>query len=247
MRTAVGRDDARAAEHLDLDGHVAGALRDAVVVVVGRRAHRAGHAARDAALEGAAIEPGVGAASVRAGAAKRRPLRLVGRALLRLLGQRRHAAVRRIDHQRRAQRRHLRAAIPPEVVVGALDVAARPFRSPFVAALFLRALLERRHFLGREELAAADVGRTLERRDRPVGERALQVGLAPRRARGGPVPGAGRIGAFSPRGLGKGGQRRQHRRRDCDDEEALVHGAPSYTDQRASVSRIESPMRWNAS
>ena len=163
---------------------ISGTLRDAVVVVIGRRAHRARHAARDASLERAAIEPGVGAAPVRARAAECRPLRLVCRAQLCGLGLRRHTAVGWIDHQRRPWCRHLGAAIPPEIVVGTLDVAACALAAPLVAILVLRALLERRDLFGGEELTARDVRRTLERSNRPVREVALQVGLTPRCARG---------------------------------------------------------------
>src|SRR5687768_7103241 len=120
MLASVGWNHARPAEHLDLDGDKAGALRDAVVVVVRRRAHHPRHAARDAAFERAAVEPGIGAAT--AGGARATigwTLSFVSSPLLRLFGQRRHATVGRIDDQRRAERRHLGAAIPPEVVVGA--------------------------------------------------------------------------------------------------------------------------------
>ena len=54
---------------------------------------------------------------------------------------------------------------------------------------FLSRLQERRHFFAGEELTTADVGRSLERRDRPIRERALQVGLAPRCARWRPSSG----------------------------------------------------------
>src|SRR5688572_4330184 len=155
VRAPVGRDHARAAQHLDLDRDEAGALGDAVVVVVGRRAHRTRHAAGDAALEGAAIQPGVGATPGGAGAAKGRPLRLVGGAFLRLGRQPRHLAVGRIHDQRRAQAGDLGATVPPEIVVGALHVPARALRTALVAALLLRPLLERRRLLGGEELAAA--------------------------------------------------------------------------------------------
>ena len=90
MRASVGRDHARSTQHLDLNSDVSRTLGDPVVVVVGRGAHRAGHTASDAALEGTAIEPGVSAASVGAGTSKRRPLALIGRALLCLFGQLRH-------------------------------------------------------------------------------------------------------------------------------------------------------------
>src|SRR4030095_2620037 len=128
--------------------------------------------------------PAVGAASVRACAPKGRLPPLVGLALARLLGQRRYAAVRGINHQRCPQRRHLRAAIPPEVVVSALDVAARAAVPAFVAATASGRFFHGRHFLGGIELTAVDVGRSLEWRDRPIGERALKLGLAPRRLRG---------------------------------------------------------------
>ena len=203
MRASVGRDHARSTQHLDLNSDVSRTLSDPVVVVVGRRTHRARHAASDAALEGAAIEPGVSSASIRAGTSKRRPLALIARALLCLFGQLRHATIRRIDHERGAWRRDLGATVPPEVVVGALDVAACPFRSPFIAGLFLRAFLERGHFLLREELAARHIRGSLERRDRSVRVGALQIGLAPGRARRGPVLRARRIGAFSSAGPGQ--------------------------------------------
>ena len=101
--------------------------------------------------------------------------------LLRLLGQRRYAAVRRINHQRgprasspscrdptRSRCRHARRRRAcPCCVLRRRSVPARRF-------------LHRRHFLGGEELPAVDVGRTLERRDRPIGERALKIGLTPR-------------------------------------------------------------------
>ena len=199
-----------------------GPLRDAVVVVVGRRAHRAGHAARDAPLERAAIEPAVGAAPGGAGAAKRRPLRLVGRALLRLGRQRGHAPSGGSTTSDVRRRRHLGAAIPPEVVVGALDVAAGALRATLVAALLLRALLERGHFLRGEELPAAHVRRPLERRDGAIRVGALQIGLAPRRPRRGPFL-RGRARRRRRRRLGEGGERSQHRGGGNGGNEAFPH------------------------
>ncbi len=101
MRTTVSRNNARTAEHLDLDRDVTGALGNAVIVVVRRRAHRPRQATRDAPLECAPIEPTISAASIRARATERRALRLVGLSLACLFGQRRYATVRRIDDQRR--------------------------------------------------------------------------------------------------------------------------------------------------
>src|SRR4030095_10838499 len=112
-------------------------------------------------------------------------LRFFGAPVLRCVGQLRHAAIRWIDDERRSRRGHLGATVPPEVVVGTLDVGASPFVAPFVATLFLRALLESRHLLAREELPARDVRRPLERRDGPIRERALQIGFAPGRSRRG--------------------------------------------------------------
>src|SRR6187399_2584280 len=129
MRASIGRNHARSTQHLDLNSDVSGTLGDPVVVVVGRWAHGARHTASDAALEGTAIEPGVSSASVRAGTSKCRPLALIARALLCLFRQLRHATIGRIDHKRGAWRGDLGATVPPEVVVGTLDVAACPFRS----------------------------------------------------------------------------------------------------------------------
>ena len=93
VRPSVERDDPRLVDHLVGDGHHAGPLHDAVGVAVDGRHHRAGQAARDAAVVEAAVFPRVGltAALARLGAR--------GRAGPRLRRERRDAAVGRIDHE----------------------------------------------------------------------------------------------------------------------------------------------------
>ena len=101
--------------HLLHDRHVGRRLDDLEVVVVAARQLR--RAARDAALGEIAV---LGSARLAAhrGGHFRRPLLAVGR-------QRRNAAVGRIDHQRRPPRRDGPAALPPELVVGGVDVGRR--------------------------------------------------------------------------------------------------------------------------
>ena len=90
-----------------------------------------------------------------------------GRALLRLGRQRRHSAVGRIDDERRPPRAdHFRAVVPPEVVVGALDVLAR-LGAPGVLVLTLDLdALERGRFFGGEHRLVGELARPLERRQR---------------------------------------------------------------------------------
>ena len=93
VRPPVERHDARLVDHLVDDRHVAGRLHDRVAVVVAAGQDRSGEAARDAAL--GQIEIGVRG---RVAGLARAPL---GEALLRGRCERRQAAVRRIDEQRR--------------------------------------------------------------------------------------------------------------------------------------------------
>ena len=60
VRPAVERNHARVVHHLVGDGHDARALVNLVRVAVDGRHHRAGHAARDAAIVEAAVLPRVG-------------------------------------------------------------------------------------------------------------------------------------------------------------------------------------------
>ena len=80
-------------------------------------------------------------------------------------------------------------------------------------------------------LAAGDVRRPLERRDRPIRKRPLQIGLTPGRTRRrvflrcGCAVGRGR----DTRRLGGRTQRDQHRDRSCEGDEFRIHSDSSYT------------------
>ena len=92
-------------------------------------------------------------------------------------------AIRGIDHQRRS-RVSLGAAIPPEIVVGALDVAARALVAALVSALCLRRVRARPLLLCENSRPATsrDARMVIVRFE----TRALQVGLTPRRPWGVP-------------------------------------------------------------
>ena len=194
VRAAVERHDARVVHHLVQDRDVVGGLEDLQVLVVARRHdRRSGVEAQEAALGQPAVLGAVGAdaADAEAHGARRRDVLRVGRSALlrhpRL--QRGHAPVGGIDDQRRAAVvDHARAAVEPEVVVGA-DVAAGGQRLGADLARRIGlggALHGRRLDLGcllRREHRLRLVGRPLEGSQRPEVPHALQIRLAVRRAR----------------------------------------------------------------
>ena len=94
-RAAVERDDARLVDHFVGDHDVARRLHDLVAGVVDRRRQRADHAARDAAVVEAAVRVRI------RGAAALGCRTYGGLPRLARFRHRRHAAVRRIDDQRR--------------------------------------------------------------------------------------------------------------------------------------------------
>ena len=123
------------------------------------------------------------------------------------LGRERYLAVRRIDDQRRAAGVEHRPAAPAVgVVVGALHVGDRARLGAPVAARPGGAALQRRHLVVGQELPALVLVRPLQRRQDVAGAPdALQVRVAPRRARRGVI----RLGRRA------GGHARQQT--DCDE------------------------------
>jgi hypothetical protein len=177
---------------------------DVVVVRAGQRRQRAG----DAALPEAPILGIVGV-----GRDQPPRLRARGLAFLRLRRQRRDAAVGRIDDERGLRPEDLRAAVPPEIVVGARDVGVRAgaVTAVLVPALDGRAL-ELGDFLGVGEgrLVAKRRG-PLERRDGRVAPDALLIGPA--------VRVAGRCGF---RLSGHGDPRDGDERNDCGENSRRI-------------------------
>ena len=178
VRTAVHGDEARLVNLLLEDRHVPGRLHDLVVVVVaGRQARQ--RAADDAAavdveVLGAGGELGLAPVRVRLGSDARPPRRR----------HRGNAPVRRVDDEGGAAvGQDPLAAVPPEVVVRRVHVAQRP-RLP-VVGVDLPA--QPRLILGGLGLGqvrpAGELRRPLERRQRLVRPDALQIRVAPRRAK----------------------------------------------------------------
>src|SRR5439155_25168447 len=111
-RNGIERDDARLVHHLVANRDVTGALDDLIRVAVDRRHHRAGYAARDAAVVEVAILEGISraAAAVAARGGNR------GDALLAFARHDRDVAVRRIDDQPRlAAPAKIESVLPPVV------------------------------------------------------------------------------------------------------------------------------------
>ena len=171
VRPPVQRDEAGAVDHLVEDQHGVLRLHQLHVVVVGARDHRRPRVeADDAALGERTLF------RVVVLAAPRRVARLRRRR------HRRHAAVGRIDDQRRLLRDAL-AEVPPEVVVGALDVGRGAAAAVVLVAGLDPLLRELFGLLVAERALAGERARALEWRELGEVPRALEVGVAVRRAR----------------------------------------------------------------
>ena len=208
MRPAVERDDAGLVDDLVRDHHDARRLQDLVIVAVHHRDHRAGHAARDAAIEQAEVLRAVeGTADETAAHAARRAALSVGR-------QRGNPAVRRIDHEPCLPAvGDVQVLHPPRV--GTADTPARQrvddgleLRAPDLGELLSLDVFE--------APAGESIG-PLERRGVGVAIRkdAAEVGIAPRRAgqrprlRRGPACGRSRLGPRADRSRQQHAERRR--------------------------------------
>ena len=179
MRAPVERDDAGVVDHLVEDHHGVGRLEQLHVVVVGARRHRRPAVeAQDAALR---ERPVLGAFRHHAGERPGERARTLAP-----LGGPGDLAVGGIDDQRRAPvLRQVAAVVHPELVVGALDVAAEPERLVgAVPAIGVERVGGGRGELGcrlfrRKALQVAQRVRPLQRRERPEVPHALQIRVAP--------------------------------------------------------------------
>ena len=229
-RPAVEGDDAGVVDHLDLDHDVVGRLQDQVVVVVAGRQHRRPHRPEHAAV----VEVHVGPRVRRAALGPRGEAGVLVR--LRLGRQRRKPAVGRIDDERRLPRGR-GAAIEPEVVVeprrpvladvhalGDLGPRRRPREKRRVAVEDLA--LEVRHLFRRQPLPPRQLRRALQRRDRLVRVGALQIGVAPGRARRRRLAG-----------------RRDHRERDDREQDCANEGSNRHLDLRRPRDLVRPPGR----
>ena len=162
-----------------------GALHDLNVVVVEARQARGGNPPGNAPLEQRSIGPGIGAAARTRGAAASPATATAAATPTTGVDERRDAAVRRIDDQRRAP-----IVVHAPARIGPVRRVDRPrLVGLFVGRRFVHPLaggcLERLHFRVREVLAIAVLRATLERRDGLVVPGPLQVRMPPRRTRDG--------------------------------------------------------------
>ena len=225
-RAAVERHDPYRVNHLGHQHHLVGSLEDLqVLVVAAGRDRRAGVEAENAAVEGAAVEPGVGRMIPQVGAPGVGALPALGRHL-------RQTAVRRVDDERRAPGADgARAAVEPEVVVE----AGRTLLAP-VHALGGRGAPGGP--VGELDVAVDDlllqVGRLFRGQERPV---AQLLGPLQRRD-GAEVPDALQI-RIPPAGpqlvLGRGRRRRQQHGRG-------QHGRDAYGRENSVAHR--NPLPW---
>ena len=237
MRAAVERHDARLVDHLVDDRDVARRLHDLVAVVVDDRQDRAREAARDAAVVDCCgrctNRPGRGSGGARAARLD---------AVCAAAVNARHAAVRRIDDQRRLALRL--AALEP--VRRRRDGArrrrrpacsrrsrARSRRCPALPAATARRLALRELFVG-EHVAEPKLLVALHRHADHLGAGplALQIGIAPRRARDGVRAGCGGCAcAASPR---------RTERQPCATRACLHrHASAAATGRRVDDPRVE--------
>ena len=170
----IERDDPVVVDHLVADGHEARPLRDVDAAVVEDRQRGAERAAGDAALPHREV---LGAVQLRA---EQRPFGRRGGAGLARGRHRRHPAIGRIDQQGRLQ---LRLAPFHPVAGGAGRPAGAVGGHP--DDLFLLPFFEGRVLVGGHEEARTVLRRALDRHANHVdaGPDAVQVGIAPRRAR----------------------------------------------------------------
>ena len=206
-RTPVERHDAGVVVLFGPDHDVAGGLQQPHVVVVAAGRHRgSGLGVVHAALAGRAVLRPVGRPP------QQGPTGVAPRASR---FRERDAAVRGIDDERRPPRRL--APVEPEGVVGARIAGRRG-----LVAARQRVRVEGRDLLRGQAVPSRVPLGPLQRRDRRERPGALEVRVAPRGARHGPVFGRGLRLPRGPRG-------QQPRRRDCDapsGEKASSHLTP---------------------
>src|SRR5205814_9852319 len=138
-----------------------------------------------------------------------------GDALLRLGHERRHAAVRRIDDERRLLR-DAPTEVPPEIVIGAFDVGGRAAIAAILVRRLDALLRELLGFFVRHRVLAGELARPLERRELREVPRALQIRT--------PVRGAWDGRRF----LRLRGERRRGEDEKRKDERARAHGAAPF-------------------
>ena len=197
VRAAVERNHAGLVNHLVVEDHESRRLQDPDGRRVDVRERGPQHAAADAAVVGPQVlRAGVGVVGRRPRAPRLRPARAVGR-------HRRQPAVRGIDDQRGERRRR-----PP---LAEAKRRHQPRPGPGGGGR-----IARRKLLLRQHRARAQLRRALERhRDQPAAEpHALEIGIAPGRARpAGSLPGARRCRRPArERGAGESRDEHQDRR-----------------------------------
>ena len=222
---ALEADHSRVVDHLDEDHDVIGRLHDLVVVVVDVRQHR--RAARRAEAHEAAFAQG---ATLRPIESQRRARGLKG---FEPFGGIRHLAVRWIDDERSASLAvhdvQSRPGIQPEGVVAA-RIARRSRLYARIGGFRIGRREQRERvrafelgrFRRRQRRLALEHGVALERGERCIGPRSLQVGCSPRRARRLIIGGVQRLPA-SEQECER--QRRNSKTRFC----ALLHEGPCMT------------------
>ncbi len=199
---AIQPDDARVVDHLEVDDDLVGRLEDAHAVIVAEGQHRAGEAARDAAIPVVEVRgPVIGLAIDPARTAELLHLAAIRR-------HRRQAAVWRIDQQRRA----LADGEALDPVAHAELVGLGLVRGCVLRAV--GCLLARCIFGVGQIDATALGGRALQidaaqAVDRPA---AAQVGMAPSGAGRGEMPGSANLVELRRLGLARRGRQRRARR-----------------------------------